>query len=259
LVRIDVHPGLSRVCAGQDTRVGERHQRNRTTTDNHGAEVREADQGYGEGRQALRQGTEHLHPGGTEVQRADSDRRRHHCDQNAGDSLEALEHEDHYHRASTDREYSTVSTAVENGPGDAPKVAQRPISLNRDSEHFGQLVDQHGERDAVHIAVANRLGEQFSDEPQPEEARQNTHYTRHHRHHAGQSHGARRIATGVRQHDCQYHGGEGRIRPEHKDAAGTEQRVSQQRDHGGVQPVDARDSGRLRVCDSGRDKHRGQH
>jgi hypothetical protein len=190
---------------------------------------------------------------------ADSDCRRHHCDQNARDPLEALEYEDHDERARAHREYGRVGPAVENGLGDAPKVAQRPISLNRHSEYFGQLVDQHGERDAVHIAIANRLGEQFGYEPEPEETCQNAHYTRHHSHHAGQGHGARRIATGVRQHDCQYHRGEGRIRPEHKDAAGTKQRVRQQRDHGGVQPVDARDSGGLRVCDSGRDKHRGQH
>ena len=49
------------------------------------------------------------------------------------------------------------------------------------------------------------------------------------------------------------------VRPQHQDAAGTEQRVSEQRDDGGVQAVDAGDARCHRVGDSDRHQHRGQH
>ena len=54
-------------------------------------------------------------------------------------------------------------------------------------------------------------------------------------------------------------GGERGIRPQHQNAAGTEQRVGEQRDDRGVQAVDSRDARSHCVGDSDRHQHRGQH
>ena len=139
------------------------------------------------------------------------------------------------------------------------EVAQRPGAVDREAEQLGQLADQHRERDAVHVAVADRLGQQLGDEPQAHHADQDAHQPRHHRHHARHGHGAHRIAGRERQHDRENHRGERGVRPQHQDAAGTEQRVGEQRDDRGVQAVDSRDARSHRVRDADRHQHRGQH
>ena len=143
--------------------------------------------------------------------------------------------------------------------GDPHEVAQRPGAVDRKAEQLGQLADQHRERDAVHVAVADRLGQQLGDESQAHDADQDAHQPRHHRHQARHRHGAHRVAGRQRQHDREDHRGERGVRPEHQDAARAEQGVGEQRDDGGVQAVDPRDARGHGVGDADRDQHRGQH
>jgi hypothetical protein len=53
---------------------------------------------------------------------------------------------------------------------DAPQIAQRSPRFEGDPEELGELADQHDQRDAVHVTVADRLREQLRDEAQAEEA-----------------------------------------------------------------------------------------
>ena len=260
LVRIDLGAGLGRIRARQDAGVGERHHGDGAAADHHLAEVGETDPRQRERRQALRQRTEHLHPGAlVEAEHADRDRGAHDRDQEARDSLEALEQQDRRQRAGADRERRPVGLAAQHRLGDLHEVAQRPGAVDRKAEQLGQLADQHRERDAVHVAVADRLGQQLGDESQAHRADQDAHQPRHHRHHARQGHGAHRVASRERQHDRENHRGERGIRPQHQDAARAEQRVGEQRDDSGVQTVDSRDARSHCVRDSDRHQHRGQH
>ena len=68
-----------------------------------------------------------------------------------------------------------------------------------------------------------------------------------------------RIAAGQRQDDGEDDGGQRRIRPEHQDAAGPEQRVGEQRHDRRVEPVDAGHARRHRVGDADGHQHRRQH
>jgi hypothetical protein len=77
---------------------------------------------------------------------------------------------------------------------DSHNIAQRALALDRETEQFGQLADQHGQGDAVHVAVTNRLRQQLGDKPEPQQAGQNAHGTRYDGHHARERNGPRRIA-----------------------------------------------------------------
>ena len=151
------------------------------------------------------------------------------------------------------------SLAAQHRFSDLREVAQRPDAVDRKAEQLGQLADQHRERDAVHVTVADRLGQQLGDEPQAHHSYQDAHQPRNDRHRARQGHGPHRIATRERQHDRENHRGKSGVRPQHQNAAGTEQRISEQRDDSGVQTVDSRDARSHCVGDSDRHQHRGQH
>ena len=60
---------------------------------------------------------------------------------------------------------------------------------------FGQLTDQYGQGNAVHVSIADRLRKEFSDEPQARHARQNADGPGYDRHHAGQGDGTRGLAA----------------------------------------------------------------
>ena len=125
---------------------------------------------------------------------------------------------------------------------------------------FGQLADQHGERDAVHVAVADRLGQQLGDESQAHHADQDAHQPGHHRHHARQR---PRRASGRRADSgsttARITAASEESGPSTRMRLGSEQRVGEQRDDRGVQAVDSRDARSHRVGDADRHQHRGQH
>ena len=112
-------------------------------------------------------------------------------------------------------------------PSNSPTT---PCAVDRKAEELGQLAHQHRQRDAVHVAIADGLGEQFGDEAQARQPGQHAEQPGDERHHAAQRDGALGAAGGQR-HD---HGGnqrrQRRIRPQHQDAARTEERIGQQRD-----------------------------
>ena len=97
-----------------------------------------------------------------------------------------------------------LAFAAQNGLGDGPQVSQRPVISIEKPKKLGQLADQYGQRDAVHVTVADRLGKKLGDEAQPRNACQNAHDPRDDRHHAGQGDRAKWIAAGQRKDDAEY-------------------------------------------------------
>ena len=141
---------------------------------------------------------------------------------------------------------------------DSPRLAQRSVRGDGEAEELRDLAQQHRQRDAVHVAIADRLREQLGDEAQTRQARGNAHDAGDNRHHSGQRDRTLRLARRKRQHDCEDHGRERRVRAQDEDAARTEQGVREQRHDGRVEAVDARHARCLGVRDADRHEH-GRH
>ena len=57
-------------------------------------------------------------------------------------------------------------------PADEPgELADQAVGVHREPEQLGQLADQDGQGQAVHVADHGRLGEQVGDEAEPGDAR----------------------------------------------------------------------------------------
>ena len=97
--------------------------------------------------------------------------------------------------------FSTITSACRIGPS---AETEKPKSFA-----IGSAPRQ---RDAVHVAVANRLREQLGDEAEPSQARRNAHNAGHEGHHSAHRDCALRIARRKRQHDCEDHGRERQVR-----------------------------------------------
>ena len=119
---------------------------------------------------------------GVEVEHADGDRRADDRDQEARDALVRLEHEDRDERAGADRGTRSSSPGRRGPLGRCRRRrATGRVRFDREAEQLRQLADQHGERDAVHVAVADRLREQLGDEADAQQADRDAHETRRRR------------------------------------------------------------------------------
>jgi hypothetical protein len=75
------------------------------------------------------------------------------------------------------------------------EIAQWTGAIDRETQQLWQLTDQHCERNAIHISVADRFREEFGNEPKAQRAYQNAHQARDQRHYARKSHCTHGIAT----------------------------------------------------------------
>ncbi len=148
---------------------------------------------------------------------------------------------------------------MQDSDNELPKLSHGPFTLDRNSEQLGQLADKHRQRDTVHVAVTDRLGEQFGDEAESRQAGNNADDSRDDRHHARKRDGAHRIAAGQREDDAEDDGRQRRVRSKNENAAGSEQRVCQQRHDGGIEAIDTGNTRRYRVGDANRHQHRCQN
>jgi hypothetical protein len=181
-----------------------------------------------------------------------------HRDEDARQALAALEEKDHRERAAAHGERRPVRGTAEDLLADSPQAEQWPVTLDREAEELRELADQNRQRDAVHVAVADRLGQKLGDEAEPYHAGQDAHRAGDDRHRAGQRDGTVRIAAGQGKDDAEDDRGQRRIRTQDEDAARPEQRIGQQRDYRRVQAVDPGHARRHRIGDAHRDQHRGQ-
>ena len=239
--------------------VRKRNQGNGATADQHREDIAVADPGDCETRQTLRKRTKDRHAvTGPKIKRADDGGRRNYRNQNAWQPLVVLEQQDDHQRAEPNPECDPVCPSFKDCSGDRPQAPQRSFALDREAEELWQLADQNGQCNSVHIAVPYRLGEQLGDKTQAPDAGQNAYRPRNDRHHGSERCGAKRIATRQRNDNAEDDSCQRRVRSQHEDAAGAEQRVDQQRYDRCVQTVDARQARCHRVGNSNRDQHRRQ-
>ncbi|MNP31044.1 hypothetical protein D3C76_1241490 [compost metagenome] len=137
----------------------------------------------------------------------------------------AFEQQDHRQRGGAHQESGPVGLALHHPGGDRPQVSERTVGLDRKTEDLRQLTDQHRDGDAVHVAVADRFGQQLGNEAQACDARQGNR--------------AMRVAARQWQDDGKDHCRQRGIRPQHQDPAGAEQCISDERNDGRVQAIDA--------------------
>jgi hypothetical protein len=163
--------GTRRVDTRQHAGIGERDQSDGQSAEQDRSDIRIGDPRDGERRQALRQRAEYSNVCTlVQIQHADHEGRRDYRDQDARQELAALEQQNYRKRAGADAKCSPVGAAFEHRGGDGPKIMQRSGVFDREAEQLGQLADQHGECNAVHVAVADRLGQQFGDKTQARQA-----------------------------------------------------------------------------------------
>jgi hypothetical protein len=117
--------------------------------------------------------------------------------------------QDHGHK----KNGNPIGAASQHRRHELADLDQQPVAPDLETEQGRQLADQHGEGDAIHVAVADRLGEQFGDETQASGARQKAQATGDEGQHRGQGHGALGIPRRHRQHDAEDEGDKRRIRP----------------------------------------------
>ena len=260
LVRIDRRARLGGERPRQNARIRKGDHRDSTATHNDLAEVSKTDSRQSKRWQPLRKRTENLHAGtGIEVHYTNHDSRGDDREQKARNALVGLEQKDRGECTGAHCECGPVRLPAEDAFGDAHKITQWADAFGRETEELRQLADQHCKRDAVHVAVANRLGKELCDEPQAQHTYQNTHQTRHHRHHARDGYRTHRIATRERKHNSENHGRERRVRSQDENAAGTKECVREQGHNRGTQPIDSGNARSQRIGDTDRHQHRSQY
>ena len=223
LIRVDAGSGSRRVSAREHARVGERNEGDRAAADHDRDEVGVGDPGDGERRQTLRGWAQNRHIGARrQVERSDDGGRAHDGDQDSRNTLAALEQKDHRQGSGADRERRPVRLSRQHGLRECPDPPQRTFALAGETEELGQLADDHRQRNAVHVPVADRLGQKLGDETEPRDPRQDAYRPRNDRHHAGDGDGATRVAAGERHHDGENDGNQRRIRPQHQDSTRSE-------------------------------------
>ena len=131
--------------------------------------------------------------------------------------------------------------------------------VDREPEQLRQLADDDDQRDAVHVAVPDGLGQQVGDEPEPGQARNDAQTACEDREHPARaiaSPGPRRPAAVM---EAAISGASDESGPEHEDAARPEDGVGDERHDRRVQPRDRREARRLGIAHAGRDQQRREH
>ena len=256
LIGIDARAHAGGVGAGEDAGVGERYQGDGAAADQNRDDVGVADPRDSERREPLWQGTQHRYIcARCQVQHTGDHGRTDHGNQDAGHALAVLEQQDHRQRACPDRKRRPVRSSVQDHLGDGPQISQRPIALDREAEKFGQLADQHRQRDSVHVAIADRLGKKLRHETQPRYACQDANNARDDSHHSGQGNSANGVSTRERQDDAENNRSQRRIWSQNQDATGAEYRICQQRHDSRVKTIDTRHARCGRIGDANGHQH----
>ena len=166
LVLIDFIAAAQGEGARQHARVGKGDQGNRDGAGRQRGQIAGRHKRDLEGGQALRQRSHDRNAGRRrQVEHAHDDRRADHGDQHAGNlGPPALEDQDDGQARSADRKGRPIGHALRNTLHQADRFLNQIVPARREAQQFGQLTDDDGERDAVQIAQADRLGEQIRDE-----------------------------------------------------------------------------------------------
>ena len=112
-----------------------------------------------------------------QAEQADCQCRQDYRNEDARNALAGLEQQDQQQAAGAHGEAGPVGLPLQQRLAEVPEIAQWPLAVERKAEQPGQLTDQYGERDAVHVAVADRFRQQFGDETQAQQPGDHAHGT----------------------------------------------------------------------------------
>ncbi len=262
LVAADLLPRTGREGRRVGDRVGQRHQGDADGPAQQQWQVGEPHGGDGERREALGQFPDQVD---TVLAQAEDDgrgdRQDDHHEHRRDLRQEALQHQDDEDPADADRGGGRDRRPVGEAPHDAGGLADQTVRVDREAEQLGELTDQDGQRQPVHVADHRRPGDQICDEAELRHRGQD-HQGRHHqREHRRQRH--RPVGIPAGGHHGQDGGGDHRpqrrIRSQHQDPGRPEHRVAEQAEDRRVQPGDGRQARQLGVRHALRNQQRGQH
>jgi hypothetical protein len=172
-----------------------------------------------------------------------------------------LQHQDQHDPGDPDRSRGGDRIAVGQALDEPGQLAGEAVGVDLEPEQLGQLADQDGQRQAVHVADHRRLGDQVGDEPEPGHRPQHQDAAGHEREHRRQRDGARRVAAGAGQRQDRRgdHRPERGVRAQHQDPRRAEHRVAEQAQDGGVQAGDRRQPRQLGVRHALRHEQGAEH
>ena len=128
------------------------------------------------------------------------------------------------------------------------RLVDEAVGVRREAEQLGQLPDEDGDRQAVHVADLDLLGEQVGDEAELADTESDLDRADHQGHHPGERDRGRRIAGHEQRRDGREdqrrHRG---VRPEHEDARRTQARVPDEAGDRRIEAGDRRQPGELGV------------
>ena len=112
------------------------------------------------------------------------------------DRPQALEDQDQRQTGHADCECSADGFAVLDCLGERDCFVDQPVRVDREPEQLGQLADEDGEREAVHVPDLGRLREKVGDEAELEHAGEHSDRADHESKHGGVGDGGLRASVG---------------------------------------------------------------
>ena len=215
-----------------------------------------------ERREALRQHADRVHAVGLQVERVDRNGGQHDDDQHARDlGQQPIQQQDADERGDADDGSGRVRLALRQPGHEGARLGNEPVGVHREPEQLGQLTDDDGQRQAVHVADLGRLGQQVGDEPELGQPGDDHHDTDEHGEQRGERDGPRRVAAGEQQRGDRRrdHRTERRVGAEHQDPGRAEDGVAEQAQDRGVEAGDRRKPGQLGVRHPLRHQQRREH
>jgi hypothetical protein len=227
----------------RDDRDGERSGEQRR-------HVTPADSREREGRKALWEHADRVDALGLEVEQVDRHGGQHHDDEDTRDlGQQPVQEQDADQGTHAEEGGRRVGLAVREPHHEGAHLVHQPVSIDGEPEELGQLTDDDGQRQPVHVADLGRLRQQVRDEPELGQPGDHHHHADQHRQQRGERNGSRGVAArehegGDRRRD---HRAKGRVWAQHQHPGRPEDRVAEQAQDRGVEPGHGRQPGQLRV------------
>ena len=165
LVAADLLPGAGGERRRGGDRVRQGHQGDTQGTGEQRPEVGQVHVRDGERREALGQDPDQADAVVGQVEDRRGGDREHHHDEHRRDLRQPpLQHQDQHDPGDADRGRGGHRLAVGQALDEADDLTDQVVGVDLEPEQLGQLADQDGQRQAVHVADHRRLGDQVGDE-----------------------------------------------------------------------------------------------
>ena len=197
-VPVDLGAGLVGEHGRGRDGVGEGDQGDAERAGEQQGQVRERHRGEGERREPRRQLADEGDATVLEVEHGNGNDREDDRGEDAReDRPEALKDEDQRQARRPDRQRGADRLAALDRLGEGDGFVDQAVGVHGEPEQLGQLTDEDGEREAVHVPDLGRLREQVGDEAEPEHAGEHGDRTHHQREGGAVRHGRLRASVGA--------------------------------------------------------------